>query len=99
MKNDLKRIAILALLLSALLLGFARPARSGLYATTAKVIAVDYETDTITVEDGGGRAWAFYGAEDWYAGDCASLVMDDAGTPEVYDDIIVSARYSGWNLK
>lgn len=35
-------------------------------------------------------------AEDYDAGDLVSLIMYNSGTPEVTDDVILSARYSGF---
>ena len=68
------------------------------YAATGRVMAVSAGTDTVIVEDYSGNLWAFTGAEDWMEGDCVSLVMSDAGTPEITDDEILSVRYSGWTL-
>ena len=68
------------------------------YANTGRVMAISVGTDTVIVEDFSGNLWAFYGAEDWMDGDCVSLVMCDAGTEEIYDDEILSVRYSGWTL-
>ena len=75
-----------------------RQPTSNTYANTACVIALSPGTDTVIVEDYSGNLWAFYGCEDWQIGDCVSLVMDDAGTEEIYDDEILSVRYSGWTL-
>ena len=68
------------------------------YAATGRVMAISTGTDTVIVEDYNGNLWAFYGVEDWQEGDCVSLVMSDAGTEEIYDDEILSVRYSGWTL-
>ena len=68
------------------------------YANTGRVMAISAGTDTVVVEDYNGNLWAFYGVEDWQEGDCVSLVMSDAGTEEIYDDEILSVRYSGWTL-
>lgn len=66
------------------------------YALTTKVIALDHESDVVTVEDFNGNAWTFYGVEDWQIGDFASLLMDNNGTPEtIYDDVITMAHYAG----
>lgn len=66
------------------------------YALTTKVIALDHESDVVTVEDFNGNAWTFYGVEDWQIGDCAALTINDSGTEKIMDDTIESARYSGW---
>ena len=65
------------------------------YPRTTVVVSVDRENDTVTCEDGNGTIWVFKGAEDWMVGDCASLLMDTMGTPRIYDDEIVTARYNG----
>lgn len=65
------------------------------YALAAVVRDVNVNTDTVYASDGAGNLWAFRGAEDWLVGDLAGLLMDDRGTPEIADDVILSARYSG----
>lgn len=71
------------------------------YALTTKVVELDNENDIVMCEDFNGNLWEFYGCEDWQIDDIASLLMDDNGTPTIYDDEIVSARYNGtfegWN--
>lgn len=69
----------------------------GIYAMTAQVYCLDYEADIVTIEDANGNLWDFEGCEDYCEGDLVSCVMWDAGTPEtVYDDHILSARFSGF---
>ncbi len=65
-----------------------------LYPISTRVVELDYTTDTVTVEQANGMLWSFYGCDDWELGDNCNLIMDDNGTPEVYDDIIVDYRYS-----
>lgn len=72
------------------------PAVETEYALTTQVVQVDYENDLVVCQDFNGNLWEFSGCEDWMYGDIASLVMNDCGTPEIYDDEIVSARYSGY---
>ena len=71
------------------------------YAMTTKVVELDRENDIVVCEDFNGNLWEFYGCEDWQIDDVASLLMNDNGTPTIYDDEIVSARYNGtfegWN--
>jgi len=67
------------------------------YALTTQVVQVDYENDVVVCQDFNGNLWEFEGCEDWMYGDIASLVMNDMGTPEIYDDEIVAPpRYSGY---
>ena len=69
---------------------------SSTYPKAAYVAALDYDTNTVTVEDSTGHLWDFYGIEDWCEGDIVAMIMDDNGTPDVYDDKIVSINFSGW---
>ena len=68
----------------------------GLYPTSGVVTEVNYDTDLVTVELQSGHLYQFYGAEDWVEGDIAAMIMNDLGTPEVYDDEIISVRYVGY---
>lgn len=68
------------------------------YSLTACVVEIDREGDTVTVEDGTGNRWQFYGVEDWQIGDCASLLMWDNGTDLIFDDEVHNARYNAWTL-
>lgn len=67
----------------------------GFYAQTAIVTDVDHDLNIVMTATMNGNAWSFYGAEDWLEGDICSLLMYDNSTPEIYDDVIVGARYSG----
>ena len=66
------------------------------YALTTQVVQVDYENNVVVCQDFNGNLWEFEGTEDWMYGDIASFVMNDMGTPSIYDDEIISARYSGY---
>jgi hypothetical protein len=70
-------------------------AQSHLYPMSGIVTEVNREADTVTVTTQNGHMWEFYGAEDWMEGDVCALMMNDMGTAEVTDDMIVSARYCG----
>ena len=72
------------------------PAVGNEYALTTQVVQVDYENDVVVCQDFNGNLWEFEGTEDWMYGDIASFVMNDMGTPSIYDDEIISARYSGY---
>ena len=77
--------AILAALIASL----------GIYSTTGTVTEVDRASDTVTFTTPNGHSFAFEGCEDWASNDLVSVVMWDNGTPQAYDDIILSARYCG----
>lgn len=73
-----------------------RVLQSSIYAETAEVVVVDYETDTVTVENAVGHRFAFFGCEDYFVGDYVSMIMSDNGTPKVLDDVILDVQYSGY---
>ena len=66
-----------------------------IYPLTVKVETVNHEADVVSCVDGTGNVWEFFGCEDWQEGDFASLLMNDKGTPSIYDDEIITARYAG----
>ena len=66
------------------------------YAMTTVVVSLNYDTDTVEVEDFNGNVWAFNGCEDWQLFDVCTLEMDDNNTANIYDDVILSTRYNGW---
>ena len=66
------------------------------YAKTTVVVEVDYTADEVHCVDFNGDEWVFTGCEDWMVGDYCSMVMNDMGTENIYDDEIVSCRYDGW---
>lgn len=65
------------------------------YPLTTQVVELDPSADVVVCVDGAGNLWEFYGVEDWQVGDFASLLMDSKGTPSIYDDEIMMARYAG----
>ena len=65
------------------------------YALTAVVSKIDTENDAVVCYDAAGNSWVFHGIEDWEVGDVCSMLMNDKGTTEIYDDEIVSVRYGG----
>lgn len=89
---------IIAIITALLLITVCVTACADLYPETAKVIEVNYNEDTVTVETFTGFLFVFYGCEDWQEGDCASLIMEDYGTDLVYDDAIIMAQYGAWIL-
>ena len=64
-----------------------------LYAKTAIVTEIDRKNDLVTVCDGVGYEWQFYGCEDWMVGDYCSMVMYDNNTALIFDDIIIDIKY------
>lgn len=67
-----------------------------LYPMTAVVTTVDYETDIVTMRDFNGNLWQFEGCEDWLENDVVACIMNNKGTPIIFDDEIVDLHYEGW---
>ena len=72
----------------------------GLYPQTFIVTAVTpeapTETQLVTIETVTGFMYEFYSdAGDWMPGDLCACIMDDNGTPEIIDDMVIDANYSG----
>lgn len=85
-----KRFLILIL---AILIVMCSCGKSTLYPETGKVVEIC--DDVVTVETSTGNLFEFYGSEDWFVGDCVSMIMDSCGTESITDDIILTVKYSG----
>lgn len=68
-----------------------------LYAKVAIVTNVDYASDIVILEDATGNLWTLNECDDWQKGDCVALILNTNNTEKIYDDYIVSARYSSFN--
>lgn len=93
---------VLVLILSASFLACAGDATTAhtttttegtLYSKQGQVIAIDTESDTVTLVDTQGDAWTFIGAEGWQAGDTITCTMHTQGTTDTYDDAIIDATH------
>ena len=96
MKKILIAAAIIAASTMAAQASEYQPDVSGIYPMTATVAEIDQVNDLVTFEDASGFLWGIYGSEDWSVGDVASLLMYGNGTEEIFDDMILAARYSGY---
>lgn len=67
---------------------------SGIYPGTG--IITEIKNDVVTFEDFNGFLWSFEGAEDYAINDRVAVIFDDAGTEEIFDDIILQVRYCGY---
>lgn len=65
-----------------------------LYPISTKVVSIDYTMDRVTVQQANGTLWTFCCCDDWELDDNCNIIINDNGTPEVYDDVIVDCRYS-----
>ena len=92
----------LVFLLSATVIGCAgctpdSPAREPQeYPDCGLIIDIDEERNLVTYQAQNGNIFCFTGIEDFFVGDLVATIMNDSGTPEVKDDIVVSVRYVGW---
>ena len=92
----------LVFLLSATVIGCAgctpdSPAREPQeYPDCGLIIDIEEECNLVTYQTQNGNIFCFTGVEDFFVGDLVATIMNDSGTPEVKDDIVVSARYVGW---
>ena len=86
-------LVLLGLLIgSTLAIPYTKDRFDRLYPQAARV--VDIQKDEIYLRDGAGNIWRWQGAEDWQVGDGAAMIMSNNGTKDIYDDIIVSIKYS-----
>lgn len=92
----MKKLLITAMFAATVFGVYTIEATATEYATTGIVVEVD-DTGLITVEECNGNQWQFYDdSEDWYVNDICSMIMEDHNTKLVYDDDIISTRYSGY---
>ena len=69
-----------------------------IYPTTMQVTDIDYNNDVVTVETATGFVYQFEGTEDYTEGDLVSCIMFSNGTADITDDMILSVRYSGFDI-
>jgi hypothetical protein len=86
--------AVIALVVGASF-GRANVQNAEVYPRSGVVTSIGRDEDVVEWTDGAGLVWSFNGCEDWMVGDGVSAIMNDMGTNEVYDDIIVSICYAG----
>ena len=99
MKTYFKPWLAFILLVIVCLLGMKAEGRETLprqYPQTFVVVAVDEYENLVTVQDWNGFKWQFFDSEDWVVGDLCSAIMDSKGTARIFDDEIITAKYSGW---
>lgn len=96
---------VAALLASAAVSGTSKPAPADpslvrvedLRPVTARVVELDRDTDTVTVETASGLLFAFGGCSDYELGDYVSAVMHTNGTPGARDDRFLIVHFSGYS--
>ena len=89
----MKKFFALCLMIAILLTATATAETSeAMYYRFGNVIDLEYDTDVVTVDDGLGNLWEFYGVDYLFYGDLVVMIMSDHGTPEwIYDDFVLNA--------
>ena len=83
---------LIALMLLILFIPMVATAEEKLYYRFGNVIDIEYDTDCVTVDDGLGNLWEYYGADYVFFGDLVVMIMSDNGTDDwIYDDVILGA--------
>ena len=83
--------------LTALALVMSLAAHGLVYPTTMQITYI--EGDVVTLETSTGIVYEMDGAEDYMVGDLVSCLMFSNGTPRVFDDVIVAARFAGYTIE
>lgn len=81
---------IIAILLIAILLPIGAVAEE-MYCRFGEVVDIEYEYDIVTVDDGIGNLWEFFGVDYFEYGDLVVMIMGDRGTEDIYDDHVLNA--------
>ena len=75
------------------------PKEVNIYPIVAVVSEVDRARDIVTFETNNGFLFEWEGVEDLKVNDTCALMMCDMGTQEIKDDVILSIRYSGFEVE
>ena len=100
----MKAIITIVMLISALFSATKEKniLKYGIYADASRCIAVetvDKDTERVSVQTSGGMVYAFdTDIGDYETGDDITCIFCDMGTPDVHDDMIISARYDRYDL-
>lgn len=86
----MRLLAIMAAILAA-----GKPSAVVIYPLTTTVVEVNRADDYVVCSDYNGNLWSFHGSEDWEVDDICSLLMSNNSTENIYDDVILCARYNG----
>ena len=83
---------LIAIILLILLIPMVAMADAKLYYRFGNVVDIEYDTDCVTVDDGMGNLWEYYGVDYVFQGDLVVMIMSDNDTPDcIYDDIVLNA--------
>jgi len=80
----------------AILMGIAACASAEQYPQTFVVDRINREQNYMILIDFNGNEWIYENVEDFDCGDIVAVIMEERGTPTIYDDEIVKIRYTGY---
>ena len=80
----------------AILMGIVACASAEQYPQTFVVDRVNREQNYMVLIDFNGNEWIYEDVEDFDCGDIVAAIMEECGTPTIYDDEIVIIRYAGY---
>lgn len=67
-----------------------------IYPQTFVVDLINYEQNFTILVDFNDNEWVWEGIEDFNCGDIVAAIMEECGTPTIYDDKIVMIKYTGY---
>ena len=68
---------------------------SYIYPETGIVVDVNRNANLVTFQTCGGMLYSFTECDDWQEGDMCSVIMYSGDVSNVYDDTVISVKYSG----
>jgi len=69
-----------------------------IYNIGMRITQLNYVQNIVTCETSTGFVFEFYGCEDYHTDDIIICVMDNNGTRQIMDDLIIDTIYSGFSL-
>lgn len=75
------------------------PKEANIYPLVVVVSEVDRARDIVAFEANNGDLFEWEGVENLEVNDTCALMMCDMDTPEIKDDVILSIRYSGFEVE
>jgi len=80
----------------AILMGVVACASAEQYPQTFVVDLINHGQNYMVLVDFNGNEWIWEGVEDFDCGDIVAAIMEERGTPTIYDDEIIMIRYAGY---
>ena len=80
----------------AILMGIVACASAEQYPQTFVIDSINHNQNYIVLVDYNGNEWIYEDIENFNRGDIVAAIMEEHGTPTIYDDEIVMIRYVGY---